>query len=188
MIGIFILIIQMLFSVIGYFAWVRFLLQWSNAPIHNIFTQQIVKICRPILKPLQYIVGSYKNYNLTVLLFLWLVNIIEVILFVVIVDHTFPNFGGLLLFALVKMFMQLSYIFLYGTIIYALMSWFPSLTQSPLGQCIIAIIHPLVSMVRKVIPTLGMFDFSPMILVIAIIIIQYVLNYGQQFAAVLAFT
>ena len=186
MTGLLVLFIQLIFSLLGYFGWLRFLLQWASAPTNNIFTQQIIEFFKPILKPLQYIIGTYKKYNLSVLFFLLLLNILEIIVFISLIDHTVPNIGGLLLFALVKMLSQLCSIIFYGTIIYALMSWFPSLIQSPLGVCIIAIIDPLVGFFRRFIPNFGMFDFSPMALIFSILIAQYVLAIMTNFAMTLA--
>jgi YggT family protein len=186
MTNLFILILQFLFSLLGYFAWVRFLLQWAQSPVYNIFTKQIIQFCKPILKPFQYIIGSYKQYNLTVLLFLIVLNVLDIVILVGLTYHTFPNIGGLLLLSLIKMLLQLCSIIFYGTIIYALMSWFPSLTQSPLGQCIIAIIDPMVGYFRRFIPNMGVFDFSPMALMVAILIIQYLLSILLTYAMTLA--
>lgn len=186
MVNFLILIMQLVFSILGYFLWLRFLLQWASAPINNIFTIQIIKICKPLLKPFQYIIGSHKRYNLTCLLLLLLLNVVEVVLFIWIVDSTFPNIGGLLLFALIKMFSQLCTMIFYGTIIYAIMSWFPNLMQSALGECIIAIINPMAGFFRRFIPTMGIFDFSAMALLIAVMLAQYGLAYLLKTAVVLA--
>jgi|GEM_PF-4306630 len=175
-INLLLLLMQIVFSIFSYLGWIRFLLQWGNAPVNNIFTQQIIKISQPILKPFQWIVGSHKNYNFAALLFLLLLNIIEILLMIGLFYHTFPDLGGLLLWAIIKMILQACQIIFYGTIVFALMSWFPSLVQSPLGQCIIAIIAPIVNLFRRFIPTIGIFDLSAMAVIIAIIFIQFILN------------
>jgi YggT family protein len=171
-----ILLIQVVFSLLVYLGWIRFLLQWGTAPVNNIFTQQIIKVSNPILKPFQLIVGTYKNYNIAALLFLLILNIAEILIMIALYYHTMPDIGGLLLWALIKMLLQACQIVFYGTIVYALMSWFPSLVQSPLGQCIIAIIDPIVGVFRRFIPTIGIFDLSAMALIITIIFIQFLLN------------
>ncbi len=184
--GLLWLVLQLVLSLLSYFGWLRFLLQWAGAPTQNIFTRQMIQWYRPILKPFQWILGSYKNYNLSVLLFLIILNGIDTVVFMMLAYHAFPNISGLLFLALIKMISQLCSIIFYGTIVYALMSWFPSLIQSPLGQCIIAIIDPIVGFFRRYIPVVGVFDFSPMALMFTMIIIQYLLAFVLNIAMTLA--
>lgn len=166
-------IVKLAFNIIAYFAWIRFLLEWGRAPIHNIFTQQIIKISNPITKSFGRLVGSIKNYNIGLLIFLLLLNIAEIVLFIWITTHSFPDVGGLLLWAVINMIFQATQIIFYGVILYAIMSWFPSLVQSPLGQCIIAIIDPIVSLFRRFIPTVGIFDFSALAVLLTIYVLRY---------------
>jgi YggT family protein len=184
--NILLLFINLIFSLFIYASIIRFLIQWAGVPLINPFAQIILKITRPIIKPFSYIVGTYKNYNLSVVLLAVILEVLYVIVLIAVVSHSFPDIGGLLLWALATLVQQTSNVLLYGTVIYALMSWFPSLTTSPLGQCIIIIINPFVDFFRRIIPSFGGLDFSPMAFILLMIIIRMLLQPILYYAVHLA--
>ncbi|MFH5810958.1 YggT family protein [Companilactobacillus sp. FL22-1] len=58
-------------------------------------------------------------------------------------------------------------------LIYCLMSFIPSLYNSGFGRFISAMVDPFLNLIRRVIPTtLGLFDFSPIIAIILIQLLQ----------------
>jgi YggT family protein len=71
-------------------------------------------------------------------------------------------------------------IFLFQILIYALeayqtiiiiniiLSWFPSVRDTGFGRFIYAISEPYLEPFRRIIPTFGMFDFSPIVAIIAL--------------------
>lgn len=61
----------------------------------------------------------------------------------------------------------------YALIIYILMSWFPNARETGIGQFLATICEPYLEPFRRIVPTIGMFDFSP-------IIAFFVLNLAAQ--------
>ena len=57
-----------------------------------------------------------------------------------------------------------------------LLSWFPIDQSSPLVQLLHRVTEPLIDPIRKVIPTAGMFDFSPMMAILVLIILQQLVS------------
>ena len=55
-------------------------------------------------------------------------------------------------------------------IINILLSWFPPIRDTGFGRFIYAISEPYLEPFRRIIPTIGMFDFSP---IVAIITLQF---------------
>ena len=53
----------------------------------------------------------------------------------------------------------------------SLMSWFPGAAANPIGKFVIEITEPLLAPLRRVIPSLGMMDISP---IVAIVILQVI--------------
>ena len=69
-------------------------------------------------------------------------------------------------------------LFLYIAILArAMLSWFPMgrQTTNPITQFIHFVTEPIMMPIRKVVPRTGMFDFTPMIAIILIGVIQRVL-------------
>jgi len=58
----------------------------------------------------------------------------------------------------------------YKTIIFIniILSWFPSVRDTGFGRFIYAISEPYLEPFRRIIPTIGMFDFSPIVALIAL--------------------
>lgn len=53
-------------------------------------------------------------------------------------------------------------------IIYIFMSWVPATQNSKFGEILAAVCEPYLSIFRKIIPPLGMIDFSPIIAIFAL--------------------
>ena len=67
--------------------------------------------------------------------------------------------------------------FLYLAIIgRSILSWFPNVSRNnPVVQFVYLATEPILSPIRKVVPRAGMFDFTPMIAIILIFLVQGVL-------------
>lgn len=59
----------------------------------------------------------------------------------------------------------------------ALLSWFPIDQSSPLYQLLYRVTEPIIDPLRKVLPSTGMMDLSPMAAIIVLIVLgQFVLS------------
>lgn len=56
---------------------------------------------------------------------------------------------------------------------YVLMSWVPSLIDSPIGQLLRQICEPYLSVFRRFIPPIGFIDLSPIVALIALRFVEY---------------
>lgn len=61
---------------------------------------------------------------------------------------------------------------MYMIIAYVLMSWFPNLRESTIGQIIGRLVEPYLAIFRRIIPPLGPIDFSPIVAIIALSLAQ----------------
>lgn len=57
-------------------------------------------------------------------------------------------------------------------IIYIFMSWVPAAQESKFGEILARICEPYLGLFRKIIPPLGMIDFSPIIAIFALNLIS----------------
>ncbi len=58
-------------------------------------------------------------------------------------------------------------------IAYIIFSWFPKLAGSKVGEIIGKLVEPYLAPFRRLIPEIGMVDFSPIIALFALIFIKY---------------
>ncbi|WP_047981341.1 YggT family protein [Ornithinibacillus contaminans] len=61
------------------------------------------------------------------------------------------------------------YVYSIGLIVYIFMSWFPGARESSFGSVFTKLYEPYLEPFRKIIPPLGMIDFSP---IVAIFVLQ----------------
>ena len=57
-----------------------------------------------------------------------------------------------------------------------ILSWFPNVSyNNPIVQFVFAVTEPILSPIRRVLPSSGMFDFAPMVAIIVVFVVQQVL-------------
>lgn len=61
---------------------------------------------------------------------------------------------------------------MYMIIGYVFMSWVPQVRESTFGQVLSRLVEPYLSLFRRIIPPLGMIDFSPIVAIIALSLAQ----------------
>lgn len=54
----------------------------------------------------------------------------------------------------------------------ALLSWLPNLHHTALMAVLIQITEPILGPIRRILPRMGMFDFSPMVAIFLLLILQ----------------
>lgn len=63
-------------------------------------------------------------------------------------------------------------IYSWALIIYIFMSWFPGARESAFGVFLAKICEPYLEMFRKIIPPIGMIDFSPIVAIFVLYLAQ----------------
>ncbi len=58
----------------------------------------------------------------------------------------------------------------------ALMSWFDRGMRSPISQFLVQLTEPIMAPIRRILPTAGMIDFSPMVALLLIYLLQQMLS------------
>lgn len=64
------------------------------------------------------------------------------------------------------------YLLIIAVVARSLMSWFPNAQGSALARALDRVTEPLIAPVRRVVPRMGMIDLSPMIVIIALTVVQ----------------
>ncbi|PLR97360.1 YggT family protein [Bacillus sp. T33-2] len=70
----------------------------------------------------------------------------------------------------VGLLQQLIEIYQWALIIYILMSWFPNARETAIGQFLARICEPFLEPFRRIIPSVGMIDISP---IVAIFVLRF---------------
>lgn len=150
----------------------RIWMQWTRADFYNPFAQFVVKITQPVVGPLRRIIPSLGPIDSASLLLAFLLMTIKYPLLLLIQGGAMSLSPYNLLFGLISLVKSAGYLIFWVMIIRALMSWI-SQGRSPIDQLMYQLTEPLMSPIRRILPAMGGIDFSAMV----VILILYLINY-----------
>lgn len=147
----------------------RVWMQWARCDFYNPFSQFVVKITQPIIGPLRRIIPPMGLIDSASLLVAFILSVIKaIVLFKVI------TFQAIIWIAAVLILLKtIGLLIFWVLLVMAIMSWV-SQGRSPIEYVLIQLAEPLLSPIRRILPAMGGIDFSPMVLVLLL----YVVNMG----------
>lgn len=153
----------------------RVWMQWARADFYNPLAQFVVRLTQPVVRPLRRIVPALGPIDTASLLLAFVLMTVKYPLLLLIQSGgiTFTLYN--LLFGLISLLKTAGYLVFWAVIIRAILSWV-SLGRggpSPLDYVLHQLTEPLMAPIRRIIPAMGGLDFSAMV----VILILYLLNY-----------
>ncbi|SCC55287.1 YggT family protein [Kosakonia oryziphila] len=147
----------------------RVWMQWARCDFYNPFSQFVVKSTQPIVGPLRRVIPPLGPLDSASLLVAFVLSLIKaIVLFMVITFQPIIWISALLI--LLK---TIGLMIFWVLLVMAIMSWV-SQGRSPVEYVLIQLTEPLLRPIRNLLPAMGGIDFSPMILVLLL----YVINMG----------
>ena len=147
----------------------RIWMQWAHCDFYNPFSQFVVKVTQPIIGPLRRVIPAMGPIDSASLLVAYILSFIKaIVLFKVVTFLPIIWIAGLLI--LLK---TIGLLIFWVLLVMAIMSWV-SQGRSPIEYVLIQLADPLLRPIRRLLPAMGGIDFSPMILVLLL----YVINMG----------
>jgi len=148
----------------------RALLEASQAEFYNPISQLIYKMTQPVLRPLRQMIPAKGTWDIGCWLLVYALYVSELLLLRVIISASWPLVPLLVLSAIQVLEWVLQF-YAIAIIISAIASWFlnaAQIAQNALLVLIHSIVTPILNPVRRLLPSMGMFDFSPLV-VLAVI-------------------
>ena len=147
----------------------RVWMQWARCDFYNPFSQFVVKATQPIVGPLRRVIPPLGPLDSASLLIAFVLSFIKaIVLFMVITFQPIIWISALLI--LLK---TIGLMIFWVLLVMAIMSWV-SQGRRPVEYVLIQLTEPLLRPIRNLLPAMGGIDFSPMILVLLL----YVINMG----------
>lgn len=165
--------IQLLFGLVAFVVGLRFLLHFSQADYYNPITQGIVKATNPLVLPLQKLLPPQGRLDLATLVLLILVKMfsLAVLIFLITGSASFP-WLSLVIAAASASLKALLDIYFFALIIMIILSWVAPQANHPGAILVYQITEPLMQPIRRLIPSLGGLDLSPIFVFLAINLAQ----------------
>ncbi len=181
------LLINLIFDATIFILLIRLLLQKFGAHYHHPFTQFVIKVTDPVVKPVQRIIPGFKGFDLAIVFLMLVLEIIEAFLMLWMKVGIVPGIIGTIVISIGELSHKIINVFFFAIIVGAIMSWVTTLRQGPLAEIIDLITEPLLRPVRRIIPMLGGFDLSPIVVLvvlqlISVLVCYPLVNYGTRLA------
>ena len=173
------LLAETIFGLLVYLALLRFFMQVMRAPFRNPIGQFVQAFTDWAVKPLRKMVPGWRGYDLSSLVFAFLMQLALVAIVHVVLMPGRAGAGGLEIIALTFIGLIRACLYLVIGVVLAdvVISWVNP--QSPFAPFLRAITNPLYAVFRRFIPPIGGFDLSPLVLLLVVQILLLVLANGQ---------
>ena len=165
-------IIYLFLSACQFIILLRFLCRACNVNYYNPVTQSVVKLSGYLVKPFEYIGLSLTPYFLFIILFLF--TFIKLYLPLIFNNQTYP-LDNLLIISLGYLLRDMINIYWYLIVISAVKSWFNIFVNHPIFGLVDELCEPIYRYTRSIIPTFSGIDFSPIIILVLLQILEIVL-------------
>jgi YggT family protein len=172
-------------TVVAFFAYLllaRFLFQWLRVPFHNPVGEFIVAITNWMVVPLRRILPGIRGLDLATLLLAWLFVFGGIWLQVAIAGAQ-PSLLALAAVSVVDLARYMLHILVFAIVVLVVVSWVES--HSPVTPVFDTLTRPFLRPLRRVLPPVGRFDLSPLVLLVIIQVLLIVLHALRSAAALL---
>jgi len=168
------ILINFAFGVLVFLIVLRVLLQLVRANFYNPVCQFLYKATNPLLMPLRRIIPSWRNIELGALLLAWLLSALKLALIYGLFGQRL-GLLGLLVMALADLLDFTLMLYIGVVFVRVLLSFIAVERGNPVVPLVYQLSEPLLRPLRKLLPTPGRLDFSPMLVVLAILLARALL-------------
>lgn len=169
----FIFLIKTVFNLFLMVVLLRLWLQSVRADFYNPLSQFVVKATNPLLIPLRRLLPSIGALDTASLVLAMLVATAQVLTFQLLGGHISVHLT--LVGALALLITEAFNLVFWVVIIRAIMSWF-SQGRNPMEHLLSQLTEPLLSPIRRVIPSVGGLDLSVLVLLVGMQFLQILLK------------
>ncbi len=141
----------------------RFILQLVRADFYNPLSQFIVRATQPLLKPLRRVIPSFAGLDLSSLVLAILVQLVLMALTLMLMGYGLDNLVQLLVWSVIGVTALFLKVFFFALIISVILSWVAQGSHNPAVELINQICEPLLAPIRRILPSMGGLDLSPIV-------------------------
>lgn len=150
----------------------RFLLQMFRADYYNPISKTIVKVTNPLLIPLRKIIPGFFGIDFAGIVLALLIQAVIMQLIFLIAGFGLINPLILLPWAALGVLGLLLSLFYWGILIMIIASWIAPFSSNPALSLLREIVEPVLAPFRKILPSMGGLDLSPMIVLMVLHIVK----------------
>lgn len=168
-------IVQTLGSLYLLIVLLRFIFQLVRADFYNPLSQFIVKATQPLVFPLRKVIPGFRGVDFASLVLALIIQLILVSIIIKLMGYALPGVLQLLVWSLVGVTALFLKIFFFALIISVILSWVAPTSHNPAAMLVHQLCEPILSPIRRILPSLGGLDLSPIFAFIALRLIDMLL-------------
>ncbi|MGI9293889.1 MAG: YggT family protein [Pseudomonadales bacterium] len=158
----------------------RFLLQVARADFYNPISQFIAKATNPLVLPLRRVIPSLGGMDTASLLLALAVQFFATCALILLMGFNFANPLQMLLWGVIGILSLILNIYLFTVIASIVLSWIAPHSDHPAALLLRQFTEPVLAPFRKLLPSMGGIDLSPILLFVSIQVLQIVLSHAAQ--------
>ena len=155
----------------------RFILQLVRADFYNPLSQFLVKATNPLLMPLRRVIPGILGIDLAALVLALAIQMLAIVLTVLLYGADLPNILLLLAWSLLGLAGTVVQFYFFAMIVMIIVSWVAPGSHNPAIALLRQITEPVMAPFRKLLPPMGGLDLSPILVFVAINILQIMLRH-----------
>lgn len=141
----------------------RFILQLVRADFYNPVSQFIVRATHPLLKPLRKVIPSLAGLDLASLVLAIVLQLLLMAVTLLLLGYGLDNPLQLLVWSIIGVTALFLKVFFFALIISVILSWVAQGSHNPTAMLINQICEPLLAPIRRILPSMGGLDLSPIV-------------------------
>ncbi|NND48313.1 MAG: YggT family protein [Woeseiaceae bacterium] len=153
----------------------RFWMPWLRADFRNPLAQGILRFTNPLVIPVRRIVPSFGRLDTATVLVSFIVQYLTVFVLLLILGQA-ADVASIALTAIVKLVVLSINLFVYAIFIRIILSWVSQGGYNPAAAIISTLTEPILRPFRRIVPSLGGFDISPVFAIILLLAAVIVVN------------
>lgn len=171
--GAFLYLLFYAFDVYIFLVLTRFMLQLVRADFYNPISQFVVKATNPPLKPLRKLIPGYGGVDAAALVLVVALVITKIFTIQLVSAGSLAVDPLMMMLATVREVgrILLNYLF-WSIILRIVLSWIAPDPYNPMVRLVTQITEPVMAPARRLLPPMGGFDLSPLLVIIAIQVVQ----------------
>ncbi len=146
----------------------RFALQVVRAEFHNPLSQFIIRITNPLVLPLRRVVPGWRGFDLATFVAVLLLEALTIVILFTLVGLRLPDPLVFLKLLALRTLSDTVKLYFYAIIIVVIFSWIGQGNYNPAITALSRVTEPVLRPVRRILPTIGGLDLSPLIVLIGL--------------------
>jgi YggT family protein len=167
--------ISFILEVVTFVFVARFLLQACRVDFYNPISQGLVKATDPVLRPVRTVLPGYRNLDFAAFLAAVLVQIMLVMSLSALHGGYVGHAVTIVASGLLQVIMLCIRIFWWSILIVIIAGWIAPGTYHPALALLQQITEPLLAPARRLLPSMGGLDFSPIVVFLLLGVIERIL-------------